>query len=221
MQVAPGTGMISAVVLMSDDLDEIDIGEWSGNNFAANHGIWQTNYFGKGLTGNYDRSTAENVESPQTQFHTYTVDWSPTSIVWSLDGRAVRTLNNNGATDGAYQFPQSPSRLHLSLWTGGDADSAPGVVGWAGGYTDLSKVPYTAFVKSVKITTPNPCSSWQFPADFSGQAQDVTCTNTTLSTKTSTSQVAATTTSGIKSATATTYAVQVGDYGMNVSFQNM
>src|SRR5579859_3940439 len=41
MQAAPGIGMISAAVLMSDDQDEIDW-EFSGNNFRANIGCVQT-----------------------------------------------------------------------------------------------------------------------------------------------------------------------------------
>lgn len=51
MQVAPGTGIISSAVLMSDDADEIDW-EFSGNNFGdtASAGKGQNNYFGKVLT---------------------------------------------------------------------------------------------------------------------------------------------------------------------------
>lgn len=45
-QVAPGTGIVSSAVLMSDDLDEIDW-EWSGNNFGDTVSKGQNNYYGK------------------------------------------------------------------------------------------------------------------------------------------------------------------------------
>ncbi|KAF9734255.1 hypothetical protein PMIN06_003067 [Paraphaeosphaeria minitans] len=86
MQASAGTGMISNVVLMSDDLDEIDW-EWSGNNFGdfSSQGKVQTNYFGKGVTGWYDRGTTVEVQQPQAQFHTYSIDWNPDRIIWSID----------------------------------------------------------------------------------------------------------------------------------------
>ena len=47
-QVAPGTGIVSSAVLMSDDADEIDW-EFSGNNFGVkdSDGLGQNNYYGK------------------------------------------------------------------------------------------------------------------------------------------------------------------------------
>lgn len=79
MQAAPGVGVISTAVLLSDDLDEIDL-EFSGNNYGASGGSLQTNYFGKGITGNYDRGTQPSVSDPTQAFHTYTIDWSPTQL---------------------------------------------------------------------------------------------------------------------------------------------
>ncbi|CAJ2500838.1 Uu.00g036910.m01.CDS01 [Anthostomella pinea] len=56
MQTAPGIGVISSAVLMSDDLDEIDW-EFSGNDFGQSTPTLQTNWFGKGITGIWDRGT--------------------------------------------------------------------------------------------------------------------------------------------------------------------
>ena len=50
MQAATGQGIISSIVLESDDLDEIDW-EFMGGN--ATHA--ETNYFGKGISGKYLR----------------------------------------------------------------------------------------------------------------------------------------------------------------------
>ncbi|KIX97036.1 uncharacterized protein Z520_07150 [Fonsecaea multimorphosa CBS 102226] len=179
VQAAPGAGIITSSVMMSDDLDEIDW-EWSGNNFASSSGAVQTNYFGKGQIGNSDRGSQPSVDDPEDTFHTYALDWQPDQLVWSIDGVAVRTLTNNGATTGSYQYPQTPSRLHLGLWCSGDPSTPYGTVYWGGGYTNFSAAPFSAYVKSVKITTNNTCSSWQYPSPFDGTYQSVQCTNQTL-----------------------------------------
>lgn len=98
-RVANGTGMISSAVLMSDDFDEIDV-EFSGNNFGdtALTGKGQNNYFGKGITGNYDRGSWFNVDDPQGTFHTYMVDWTPERLLWEVDGVVVRTFEFEDST---------------------------------------------------------------------------------------------------------------------------
>ncbi|EXJ85394.1 hypothetical protein A1O1_05758 [Capronia coronata CBS 617.96] len=179
LKAAPGAGIITGAVMMSDDMDEIDW-EFSGNNFAGANGKVQTNFFGKGVTGYYDRGTTPAVNAPQDQFHTYALDWSPDALIWSIDGQNVRTLKNTHATSGEYQFPQSPSRLHLGVWCAGDPDNNGATVAWGGGYTNFSQAPFSAYVKSVKVTTPNPCSSWQYPSPFDGTYKSVLCTNQTI-----------------------------------------
>jgi beta-glucanase (GH16 family) len=174
MQAAPGVGIISSAVLMSDDQDEIDW-EFSGNNFNMGTGNVQTNYFGKGIEGDFGRETYPPVSSPQTEFHTYVLDWSPEELVWSVDGVVLRTLTNNNETRGAFQYPQSPSVLQLGLWDGGDASEAGGTVEWAGGYTNLSEAPFTMYVKSVKVTNGTPCSGGYQYTDKSGSYQSIKC----------------------------------------------
>jgi hypothetical protein len=74
MQVAPGNGMISSAVMMSDDFDELDW-EISGNNFGPYmsaqypNGLAQNNYFSKGITGSYDRGEWVACTKPQSTFH--------------------------------------------------------------------------------------------------------------------------------------------------------
>lgn len=185
LKAADGTGIVTGAVLMSDCLDEIDW-EWSGSNFGSPmNGKVQTNVFGKGITGNYDRGTQPAVNGPTKEYHTYVLDWTPTKLTWSIDDKTVRTLDNNGRTSGNYQYPQTPSRFHLGIWNGGDEDSAEGIVTWVGGRTDLSKAPYTANIRSVRITNMYPCSSWEYPEDFKGTWQECKCTNQTITPSTS------------------------------------
>ncbi|KIW72953.1 hypothetical protein PV04_01109 [Phialophora macrospora] len=179
MKVASGGGIITGAVMMSDDLDEIDW-EFSGNNFGKSSGSVLTNYFGKGQIGWSDRGAYPAVDAPQDKFHTYALDWQPDRLTWSIDGVTVRSLNNNGATTGSYQYPQTPSRLHLGMWCAGDPDSAAGTVQWAGGYTNFSAAPFSAYVKSVRITTSNICSSYKYPYPFDGTYKSVQCSNQTV-----------------------------------------
>ena len=171
MKAAPGTGIISSAVLLSDDLDEVDW-EFSGNNFAQGSGHVQTNYFGKGIYGNWDRGTLPAVADPTADFHTYTLDWSPTRLIWSVDGNTIRTLQASDCDQSTHQFPQTPSRLHLGVWDGGDSDNAGATIFWAGGYTDLTKVPYTMYVKSVRIQNMNPGPFYNW-TDKTGSANSV------------------------------------------------
>jgi beta-glucanase (GH16 family) len=144
MQVSPGTGIVTTIVLESDDLDEVDWEALGGDDAQI-----QTNYFGKGNTTTYDRGGFAAVTSPQTTFHTYSLDWTNERLEWSIDGKVVRTLNYGDAVGGK-NYPQTPSTVRIGTWAAGDS-SSPGTVSWAGGKTDYSKAPFTAYVKSVKI----------------------------------------------------------------------
>lgn len=164
LQAAPGVGIVSSIVLESDDLDEVDWEALGGDTTQI-----ETNYFGKGYTGSYNRATYVGVSSPQTTFHTYTVNWQRDSIQWLIDGSVVRTLTAAEAGD---YFPQTPMRLRIGIWAGGDPNNAPGTIEWAGGKTDYSAGPFTMYLKSVKITNANPGSSYSY-GDNSGSADSI------------------------------------------------
>ncbi|KAI4145259.1 MAG: hypothetical protein L6R39_003876 [Caloplaca ligustica] len=166
VKAAKGTGIVSSMVLLSDDLDEID---WEFLGGATS--TVQTNYFGKGYTGSYNRSTTPAVANPQSTFYTYTLDWSPTALVWSIDGKAVRTLNAADADGNGSQYPQSPMKVSLSLWDAGDPDAATQT--WGGGITPIPPPePYTMYVKSVKIWNTNPAGQYQY-TDQSGSYKSI------------------------------------------------
>ncbi|KAJ9142992.1 Glycosyl hydrolase family 16 [Pleurostoma richardsiae] len=156
MRAATGTGIVSSVVLESDDLDEVDW-EWLGGYPDE----VQTDYFGKGNTTSYDRGGTTNVTDTQSTTHNYTIDWTSEAIVWYVDGTAVRTLNYDDALDGK-NYPQTPMRLILGIWAGGDSDNAEGTITWAGGETDYDDGPFTMTVESVSIYNANPASSYTY-----------------------------------------------------------
>ncbi|PHH73722.1 hypothetical protein CDD80_3625 [Ophiocordyceps camponoti-rufipedis] len=145
-RAAPGKGIVTSVVLQSDDLDEIDW-EWIG----VEPNQVQTNYFSKGDTKTYDRGGKHTVSAATTTYHTYTIRWTSQALTWSIDGTAVRTLSYADA-HGGKSYPQTPMQLKLGTWTAGGSKSSQGTADWAGGRTDFKQAPFDAYYKSIKIT---------------------------------------------------------------------
>ncbi|KAJ5906143.1 extracellular glycosidase [Penicillium subrubescens] len=165
IKAASGTGIVSSAVLQSDDLDEIDW-EWLGGNNAQ----VQTNYFGKGDTSSYNRGAYHANAGNHDGFHTYSVDWTSSQIVWAIDGETVRVLTP--ATADTNQYPQTPMMIKVGVWAGGDSDNAQGTIDWAGGLTDYSKGPFTMYLKSMKVTDYSTGNSYSY-GDQSGSWESI------------------------------------------------
>jgi len=171
MQAAKGQGIISSIVLESDDLDEVDWEFMGGNTTHV-----ETNFFGKGNTTSYDRAIYYPVSNPQTSFHNYTVHWTSDKLEWWIDGAKVRTLNyDDKGTLGGYNYPQTPMNVRLGIWAGGDPTEPKGVQEWAGGITDYSKAPFTMFVQSVNVTDHGSGKAYTW-SDKSGSWQSIKAT---------------------------------------------
>ncbi|KAJ5948288.1 hypothetical protein N7466_001303 [Penicillium verhagenii] len=199
MKAAPGTGIVSSLVFESDDLDEIDWEALGGDSTTI-----ETNYFGKGDTTTYNRATWDAVSDPQDTWHTYTVSWQKDATTWSIDGNVVRTLTYDDATSGT-RYPQTPMRIRIGIWAGGDPTNGEGTIEWAGGETDYSDAPFSMYVKSVSITNANPAESYTY-SDTTGSMDSIvlggaaalsqtdSTTSTTSTSSSSSSQSSATTT---------------------------
>ncbi|KAL5092076.1 hypothetical protein Trisim1_002461 [Trichoderma cf. simile WF8] len=172
MKAAPGAGIVSSLVLQSDDLDEIDL-EWLG----AEPDQVQSNYFGKGQTTTYNRGQFHSVSGTQANWIKYTIDWTQDRIVWTAGNSVLRTLTQANAE--ANQYPQTPMQIKFGSWAGGDpSTNAPGTVQWAQGPTDFSKGPFSMLVQSVTVTDystgkqyvySNNSGSWQSIQAVGGQ----------------------------------------------------
>lgn len=102
-----------------------------------------------------------SLSDSNANYHDYGINWTPTQIVWSVDGRVVRTLLKsstlNNAT-GRYNYPNTPARVQLSIWPAGIAAQPLGTQQWAGGLIDWNTSDYRtvgyyyALVQSVTIT---------------------------------------------------------------------
>ncbi|KAK1767728.1 cell wall glucanase-like protein [Phialemonium atrogriseum] len=145
LKASPGNGIVTSLVLQSDDLDEIDW-EWLGGDSAQ----VQTNYFSKGDDSTYDRGGFSPVSNPQNEWHKYTIDWTNSSLTWLIDDAVVRVLNYADAKGGS-TYPQTPMQIKLGTWVAGRKDAAPGTVEWAGGYPNYANGPFIGYYKQVSI----------------------------------------------------------------------
>ncbi len=112
---------------------------------------------------------AINTTNTVSNVHTYTIDWQPDHITWLIDGEAGRTLYKNdtyNTTDNTYHFPQTPSRVQLSLWPAGLPSNGKGTIEWAGGLINwnspyMQNGYYYAQVKEVTVECYDPPSGVQ------------------------------------------------------------
>ncbi|KPM40674.1 hypothetical protein AK830_g5880 [Neonectria ditissima] len=165
MKAAPGAGIVSSLVLQSDTLDEIDI-EWLG----AKGDEIQSNYFGKGQTASYNRGQFHDVTGTQTEWITYTIDWTKDRIVWMVGGTAVRTLNYGDAEDN--QYPQTPMQVKFGAWSGGDPSNAQGTIKWAEGPTDYTQGPFKMQVQKIIVTDYSTGSEYKY-TDTTGSYESI------------------------------------------------
>lgn len=165
---APGAGIVSSLVLQSDDLDEIDM-EWLG----ADDTEVQTNYFGKGNVATYNRGAFNPAANNQQQFITYTVEWTAEQIIWSVGSTKVRVLTP--ATADANQYPQTPCKVKFGAWSGGDSSNSAGTISWARGPTDYSHGPFTMMVQSIAITDYSTGTAYKYQGT-SGSWEDIEST---------------------------------------------
>ncbi|KFY08976.1 hypothetical protein V492_05736 [Pseudogymnoascus sp. VKM F-4246] len=168
MKASNGAGIVSSFVLESDDLDEVDW-EWIGSDTKQ----VQSNYFGKGDDSTFDRGGFHAVSNPQSEFHTYKLDWTAEKLVWSIDGAPVRTLTYDEAKGGT-RYPQTPMKVKIGSWVAGSSTAPQGTVEWAGGLADFSNNhDYKMVVKSVKVTDANTGAGSYSYGDMTGSWQSI------------------------------------------------
>lgn len=166
MQAALGQGVVSSIVIQSDNLDEIDW-EWIGGNTTH----VQTNYFGKGNTTSYDRAIWHEIETPQSMYHNYTTDWQKDKTDFYIDGQIVRTLKFEDA-NGGKNYPQTPADVRLGIWPGGDPKNNEYTIEWAGGLVDYEQAPFTMAVKSVRVSDASSATEYHW-GDQTGSMESI------------------------------------------------
>lgn len=147
-------GVVTAFIVFSDVQDEVDF-EFVGYNLTAP----QTNYYYQGQL-DYNNSRNYTVSNTFENYHLYEIDWHEDHIDWYIDGDLKRTLNKNdtyNATSKIYKYPQTPSRIQISLWPGGLSTNGLGTIEWAGGLINWDSQDiqengyYYAYLKSATV----------------------------------------------------------------------
>lgn len=97
----------------------------------------------------------------------------------------MRTLEYADAVNGT-NYPQTPMRIRIGIWAGGDPDNSEGTIEWAGGETDYTEGPFSMYVESVDIINYNPASAYKY-TDKTGAYTSIKATNATTTTNLSSS----------------------------------
>lgn len=77
----------------------------------------------------------------------------------TVNGRTVRTLTKASTLDsasGLFKYPQTPSRIQMSVWPAGIAGAPQGTLDWAGGMIDWGSSEYKTKVINAGL---NACPS--------------------------------------------------------------
>ncbi|CAK7204818.1 hypothetical protein SEUCBS139899_007580 [Sporothrix eucalyptigena] len=169
IKAATGTGIISSVMFLSDDLDEIDLEFMGGNSSFV-----ETNYFGKGRQ-DFNNAIYYPVNGGiSNDFHNYTTVWTNESLIYYIDGTKVRTLLPADANS-TFNYPQTPMRISMGIWAGGDPSLPEGTREWAGGTTDYTKGPFNMYVKSARVTDYSTGKEYSY-GDHSGTWESIKIT---------------------------------------------
>lgn len=184
-------GVVTAFIVFSNVQDEIDF-EWVGADLET----VQSNYYFQGHL-NYTHSKNFTTTDTFEDFHTYEIDWHEEYINWSLDGVVGRTLYKNetyNETSKEYAFPQTPARIQISLWPGGNATQPEGTRSWAGGeidwdsadiqdpgyyYMTLNEINVTCY-ETPSNTVKNGTEAYVYTGGDEYQSSGIAITNETL-----------------------------------------
>ncbi|KAK4186344.1 family 16 putative glycoside hydrolase [Podospora australis] len=168
LKTSHGTGIISSFMMLSDNLDEIDWEFFGGNNTIA-----QSNYFGKNTPDFTNAGYHDIGANTQADYHNYTIVWTKDAMDFYVDNKKYRTLTPGQAEkDGKDLYPQTPMRLYLSLWAGGDPSLPEGTREWAGGTTDYGQGPFHMYVKNMMVTDFSSGKEYEY-GDKSGSWQSI------------------------------------------------
>ncbi|KAK7697041.1 putative glycosidase CRH2 [Diaporthe eres] len=134
MKSSRGNGVVSAFILLSDVKDEIDF-EFIGADLET----VQTNYYYQANPVWTNSKNITDLSDTYQNFHDYEIQWTPDQVVWLVDGKVGRTLKKSdtwNATTNQWDFPQTPARVQLSIWPGGNSTNSEYTIEWAGGEID-------------------------------------------------------------------------------------
>jgi beta-glucanase (GH16 family) len=131
IQLPLGQGLWPAFWLLGDEIStvgwpecgEIDIMEYRGQEpNVANGAVHGPGYSaGQAISGSYVKPGAGFNEG----FHVFAVEWTPSSITWSVDGTTFMTVDGGDLPDGAEWVYDDPHFIILNVAVGGNYVGSP------------------------------------------------------------------------------------------------
>ncbi|KAM6579488.1 hypothetical protein CsatA_003262 [Cannabis sativa] len=146
LKLVPGNsaGVVTAYYLRSegstwDELDFEFLGNLSGEPYIVHTNVYSQ---GKG-----DREMQFYLWfDPTAKFHTYSILWNPSHVVFSIDGKPIREFKNLEGL-GVVGYPKSqPMRMFSSLWNAEDWATRGGLV-----KTNWTEGPFVATLREFKV----------------------------------------------------------------------
>jgi len=107
-------GLVAATYAISNGTgSEADFEALTNTNDGSANATTQTNCWNKGSGWE-----ANNGSFKVTDWHTYQIQWTKTTVTWLIDGKQVRTMNNIGILGLFYtnRVPTEPMRIDVSYW---------------------------------------------------------------------------------------------------------
>lgn len=131
-KIPTGKGTWPAIWMLGDDREgvgwpkcgEIDILENVGHD--PDKAVFTVHSTKVGGEGHAQYGSALAVPGLPSAYHVYSVEWSPSAIVWSMDGKTVHTYSKADPHDVAWVFDK-PQYLILNLAIGGSWGGQKGV----------------------------------------------------------------------------------------------
>ncbi|XP_076898779.1 xyloglucan endotransglucosylase protein 1-like [Bidens hawaiensis] len=145
LKLVPGNsaGTVTAYYLSSQGTnhDEIDfefLGNLTGEPYTLHTNVYTQ---GKGEREQQFRMWFD----PTSNFHTYSIHWTPRTIVFLVDDTPIREFKNREAI--GVPFPKNqPMRLYSSLWSADEWATRGGLV-----KTDRARAPFMASYRNFKV----------------------------------------------------------------------
>jgi hypothetical protein len=128
------------------------------------------------------------VGNTREKVHEYCIDWKPDELKWIVDGEEMRSVQRKdtwNSTANRFDYPQTPSRIMLSLWPAGLPSNEKGTIEWAGGEIDwnspyMQNGYYYAMVQSVSVECYDPPQGAKGNGDKTYIYTDRAATNNTI-----------------------------------------